>query len=171
MIHKRSVIFHEVQQFSQVWLWLLILFITGIFWYGIIQQIIYHMPLGRNPAPDLILLIFWLFFGIFFPLFFYSIKLVTEVRGDGLYIRFFPFHFSFRRILLKDIKRHEVRTYSPIREHGGWGIRYGLKGKAYNVCGNRGVQLEFVNGKRLLIGSQRSEEFVNALDRVKDIKT
>jgi hypothetical protein len=39
-------------------------------------------------------------------------------------------------------------------EYGGWGIKYGKMGKAYNVSGNRGVQLEFTDGKRLLIGSQ-----------------
>jgi hypothetical protein len=165
MTDKRPIIFHEVQQFRQIWLWVLILFITSIFWYGAIQQIVYHIPFGLNPSSDFILLMFWVFFGIGFPLFFYLIKLVTEVRGDGLYIRFFPFHFSFRKILLMDIKRHEVRTYNPIREYGGWGIRYGLKGKAYNICGNCGVQLELVNRKRLLIGSQRSEELANALDK------
>lgn len=165
MTDKRPILFHEVQRFRQIWLWPLILFITGISWFGVIQQIIYHIPFGSNPASDFILILFWLFFGIGFPLFFYVIKLVTEIRDDGLYLRFFPFHFSFRKILLKDIKMIKVRSYNPIREYGGWGIRYGLKGKAYNVHGDRGVQLEFVNGKRLLIGSQRSEEFANALDR------
>ena len=63
-----------------------------------------------------------------------------------------------------------MRTYNPIREYGGWGIRYGLKSKAYNVHGNHGVQLELLNRKRLLIGSQRSEEFANALDHtIRDV--
>ena len=34
---------------------------------------------------------------------------------------------------------------------------------AYNVSGDRGVQLELVNGTRLLIGSQRSEELVKTI--------
>lgn len=42
------------------------------------------------------------------------------------------------------------------RDYGGWGIRYGRKGKAFNVFGSRGLQLEFTNGKRLLIGSQKT---------------
>jgi hypothetical protein len=61
------------------------------------------------------------------------------------------------------VKSHEVITYSPLRDYGGWGIRYGSKGKAYNVSGNRGVRLELSNGKRLLFGSQRPEELSEAV--------
>jgi len=39
-----------------------------------------------------------------------------------------------------------------------------LKGKAYNVSGNRGVQLELLNGGRILIGSQKPEELVKAIN-------
>lgn len=61
------------------------------------------------------------------------------------------------------IRHSEVRTYSPLKEYGGWGIRYGSNGKAYNVSGNQGVQLEFRDGKRLLVGSQLPLELLNAL--------
>jgi TATA-box binding protein (TBP) (component of TFIID and TFIIIB) len=50
-------------------------------------------------------------------------------------------------------------------EYGGWGIRCGWHGKkVYNISGNRGVQLVFKNGKRLLIGSQKPDDFANALN-------
>ena len=40
------------------------------------------------------------------------------------------------------------------REYGGWGIRGGLRGtKAYNVSGNRGVELMLADGRTVLIGS------------------
>jgi hypothetical protein len=41
------------------------------------------------------------------------------------------------------------------------------KGWAYNVRGNRGVQLELANGKRILIGSQRAEELAGAIGEAK----
>mgnify|MGYP001089165244 CR=1 FL=1 len=34
---------------------------------------------------------------------------------------------------------------------------------AYNVSGDRGVQIELLNGKRLLIGSQQAEELLRAI--------
>jgi hypothetical protein len=82
---------------------------------------------------------------------------------DGIYIRFFPFHFSYKEIAFHDLKSFEVRTYNALREYGGWGIRYGPQGKAYNVGGNRGVQLVLADGKRILIGSQKPEEFLAAV--------
>jgi TATA-box binding protein (TBP) (component of TFIID and TFIIIB) len=39
-------------------------------------------------------------------------------------------------------------------------------GKAYNVSGNKGVQLVFKNGKKLLIGSQKADELAKAIESV-----
>jgi hypothetical protein len=67
------------------------------------------------------------------------------------------------------IVRWEARTYRPILEYGGWGIRYSpfAKGWAYNVSGNQGVQLELASGKRILIGPQRAEELARAVGEAK----
>jgi hypothetical protein len=97
---------------------------------------------------------------------FAAMKLITEVRSDGLYIRFLPFHLSFRRIPLEDMAGFEARMYRPIREYGGWGIRFGRGGRAYNVSGNRGVRIDYANGKHILIGSQRADELAAAIGSV-----
>ena len=155
--------YREVQQFRQVWIWAIVVTIAGFVWYASVRQLLLHYPFGSRPMPDILLVIFWFIFGIGLPVLFFSVKLVTEVRNDGIYICYFPFHRSFHKISFKEIRRYEVRTYRPIMEYGGWGIRYGTKGKAYNVSGNRGLQLELSNGKQLLIGSQRVEELLQAI--------
>jgi hypothetical protein len=160
----RNIIFHEVQQFRQIWLWLIILLPVGILWYGAIQQFVFKQPFGSKPAPDSVLFISWLIVGIALPALFYSSKLITEVRDDGVYLRFFPFHLSFRKIPFDRLSKYEARTYNPLLEYGGWGIRYGWKGKAYNVSGDRGVQLELSNREQILIGSQKPEELAYAID-------
>jgi hypothetical protein len=162
--NETTLAYHEVQQFRQIWIWAIVIAIAGLMWYAFVTQILLHRPFGDNPMPDILMIIFWLVFGLGLPALFFFGKLITEVRGDGIYIRFFPFHLSCHKIAFKDLKRYEARTYRPLLEYGGWGIRYGFKGKAYNVSGNRGVQLEFLNGKRLLIGSQRPEEFLQAIE-------
>jgi hypothetical protein len=86
----------------------------------------------------------------------------TEVRLDGLYVRFRPFTRR-RRIGWREIVRAEACRYRPLREYGGWGIRFGPRGKAYNVHGDRGVRLELTDGRRLLIGSQRPDELAAAI--------
>ncbi len=104
-------------------------------------------------------------FSIGFTYLFYALKLITEVRDEGLYIRFFP--LSHRIILFEDIRSCEVRGYRPIKEFGGWGIRYGRGGKAYNISGDRGVQLELSEGKPLLIGSQKPEELERSINKLR----
>ena len=163
-------VFQEVQRFRQWWVWLIVLFVGGIAWYGGVQQIVLKKPFGNNPAPDGIMIMLWVIFGLLFPLFFLSLKLVTEVRSDGLVIRFSPLLFHAHRISYDKIRSFEIRTYSAIKEYGGYGIRLGKNGKAYNISGNKGVQLEFHEGKPLLIGSQRSEELVSALESVSGLR-
>jgi hypothetical protein len=155
-----TVFFREEQHFNQWWLWILVLVPTAMVWYGAIQQLIIDRTFGDHPTSDTGMSILLVLFGILLPLFMYSLKLITEVRQDGLYVRFYPLHLSYRHYPYESINSYKVREYSPLREYGGWGIRYGHKGMAYNVTGDRGVQLEFKGGKSLLIGSQDPEEFV-----------
>ena len=177
MSEKNNVTFHEEQQFRQPWVWIIIIPPTLILWYIALQELVFDNPVGNSNASDTALFLFWVLLGILLPLFFYKLKLITEVRENGLYIRFLPFHRSFKRIPLEQLKKHEVRTYRAITEYGGRGITWGPAGKAYNVSGNRGVQLEFTDGKRLLIGSQKPEQLDSAIaqyvknhDRAEDIE-
>ncbi len=161
--YSPDIAFREVQYFRQIWIWLVILFIAGLMWYTVISRLV-GRPLGDEPMPAAMLIIFWLLFGIGLPLIAFYARLITEVRNDGVYFRYIPFHFSFRRILFSEIKNYTVRTYRPLWEYGGWGIRYNLRGGwAYNVSGNRGVQFELINGRRILLGSQQPEALAQAI--------
>ena len=93
------------------------------------------------------MIVIWIAFGIGFPVFMASVRLITEVRADGV-VRpdDSPFILNTSRISGGDIEKYYARTYRPIMEYGGWGIRYGVKGMAYNISGNRGLQLELVWG-------------------------
>ncbi|MCQ6963084.1 DUF6141 family protein [Methanolobus chelungpuianus] len=163
MDSHEHVLFREEQKFNQLWLWVLVLVPVSIAWYAAIEQLVFGSPFGGNPASDSSTFLSLVLFGILLPLFMSSLRLVTEVRGDGLYIRFRPFHGSYRKFPFDSILSCKVQTYRPVRDYGGWGIRYGIRGKAYNVSGSKGLMLEFVNGKKLLIGSQQAEEFAAAM--------
>src|SRR5688572_2922482 len=52
------------------------------------------------------------------------------------------------RIPLKSVVRAYARGYHPIREYGGWGIRIGGGGRAFNMRGDHGVQLVLRSGQR-----------------------
>ena len=160
------VLFREVQRFRQLWLWFIVLAISAIAIYSMIQQLVLGRPFGNNPGPDALVLVVGILFGLALPGLFYTLNLTTEVREDGFYYRLFPFHLSFRRINGSEILRHEAVSYRPLRDFGGWGIRYGVAGKAYNVSGSRGVQLHLIDGRHILIGSQKPDELTAALQLI-----
>ena len=154
--------FREVQKFRQLWLWAIMsatIIIPAIAYY---QQIILGRPFGNNPVSDKALY-YLICFMLIFPVLMYFTNLTTEVR-DGLYVMFWPFHLRFRKIEYTDCK---AVTYRPIRDYGGWGIKKGLKGLAYNVSGNRGVEITRTDGRILMIGSQKPEELVSALNSLR----
>ena len=94
---------------------------------------------------------------------FVSCRLTVEVRSDGVHARFAPLHRRERVIPPGRIASHRACNYRPIREYGGWGVRRGRGGWAYNVRGDRGVRLELTDGTHLLLGSARPEELDRAI--------
>ena len=95
-------------------------------------------------------------------IFFALARLVVRVSPEGLDVEFHP--LTHRHIPLADISSCEARVYRPIREYGGWGMRWGGKGgRAYNVRGNRGVQLTLRSGESVLLGSQRADELASVI--------
>ncbi|KQM10968.1 hypothetical protein AOA80_10960 [Methanomassiliicoccales archaeon RumEn M1] len=160
---RADVLFTERQYFRQWWVLLFIAGLEALMIWAFVQQIVMGIPWGDNPASDELLAAILIVFGILFPLMLLSARLEVTVERTRLLVRFFPFQVRHRVTGRDDLLGHEVVTYSALREFGGAGIRYGRRGKAYIVSGDRGVQLTFANGDRLLLGSRRAEELDAAL--------
>ena len=159
-----KISYREVQYFRQRWILLLVLAAAGVAWYSFILQIVFGQEFGTNPAPDWVMWLIWLIVGIGLPLLIYMAKLIIEIRQDYLFIQFVP--FTSRKIGFDQIEHVKARTYNPIREYGGWGIRWGLGNKrAYNISGNQGVGLTLNNGENILIGSQNPDELARMISR------
>ena len=158
-----DAVFSETQRFRQGWLWVLIVLVAVVIWALLIEQLFLDEPFGSQLMPGVMLVVFWLLFGIGFPALFLFGGLFVQVRQDGIYAQFKPFHLKPRRFAFDPITRCEARTYKALREYGGWGIKCGKGGLSYTVSGDKGVQLEFTEGRPLLIGSQHSEELCRAI--------
>ncbi len=161
-----KIIYQEEQRLRQIWIWIVVLFVTGLAWYGSYQQLILGEPFGSNPAPDWMMAVIWVVFGIGFPLIFVVFRLRTEVRPDGVYLKFAPVQRSYKIFPAAEIERAEVEKYKPIREYGGWGWRFGKKGKAYSISGRRGVVLHFKEGSRILIGTKKPHALLQAVQNI-----
>lgn len=159
-------LYTEIQRPRQWWIAAIMLVVTLVGWGGFVQQIVLDEQFGNRPAPDWVVVLIWLVFGIGFPVTWWLAFMRTTVYPDHIEIRWFPFYT--RRVPLVEIETVAVRRYHPVREYGGWGIRakLGRDDRALTVSGDTGVQLTLTGGRRLLIGSQHSDELVAAINTV-----
>jgi hypothetical protein len=153
---KTTIRFNETQRFKQWWLWLILIVISAGTVTSLIIQLVYQQPVGDHPLSDAGLILMSVFI-ILLNILFFTFKFETIIDSDGIQVRFFPFHIKFRTYRWEDIEECYTRVYSPIREYGGWGLRGWGSDRALNVSGNKGIQLKFKNGNKLLIGTQSPE--------------
>ncbi|MDR2651097.1 MAG: hypothetical protein LBC68_02105 [Prevotellaceae bacterium] len=121
-------------------------------------------------------IIAWFAIPLLIIVFVYFISLKTIINAEGIYVKIFPFlykHYSW-----DEIEKVYVRKYRALREYGGWGykkvaFRFGIRifnfkqyGKAITMSGNTGLQLEFTNGSKLLIGTHKPEEMTEVLKKL-----
>jgi hypothetical protein len=144
---KSTILFQEKQQFRQWWLWLLLTAITGFLF---LKTVLWHDYGNMNSTT----MLFPLTIMALVVLLFWFIKLETKIAEEGIYVSFFPLLLATKFYSWEKIENAFIKKYNPILDYGGWGIRMG----AYNVSGNMGLQLEFKNGNKLLIGTQKAEE-------------
>ena len=160
---NEDILYREVQRLVKLWI-IGVFLVASIFWWGFIQQVIFGIPFEDKPMGNGMLMFTWLLFGILFPWGAFKMKLVTEVRREGLFIRFVPFHFRYKKFRGKNIQLIKSITYSLIERFDGWGIRINFEGeRAYNMGGNQGVELRLSSGSIVVIGSQKPYEFEKAL--------
>ncbi len=180
-----KVYYKEVQKFGSIPLYfamgLIYLSTLGFFFYALVNEFVYHgnaieghmtsdgLIISSVLTVVIIMVSAYLLFGS---------KLITEISENSINYRFPPFIKKYKIIDRESISSWEIRKYKPIKEYGGWGIRYsprkkGLYGKkvakknsAVNVKGNIGLQLVFKNGERLLIGTQRQEAIRRAMKKI-----
>jgi hypothetical protein len=164
---EHPILFEEQQRFKQWWLWITLILINGLFILAIYRQLFLNEPFGNNPLSNGgLLLVVGL--TLLICLLFISFKLTTKITKEGIYVQFFPIHFKPQFYSFETMQKINTRNYSALMEYGGWGIRQGFfgKGKALTTGGNEGLQLELKNGKKLLIGTRKTDEINHILGKL-----
>lgn len=165
-----EVFFSETQQFRQWWLWLILFGINVLLLYGMYQQVLGGRSFGSKPASNTELSIV-AGISLLASVLIAMIRLDTQIKSDGVYVKFFPLHVKFRCFPWTKLSKCYVRKYNPLSEFGGWGLRIGLVGKAYNISGNQGLQLEFNDDRRLLIGTKQPKKLAEVLNHLGHYKS
>lgn len=154
--------FLEVQRFKQWWLWTIVI---GV----VVVPVILVMIGPKTSEKDFVNNVL---IGSAVPVFvfilFLTMQLRVRINDAGIFYRFFPLHLRVFSIEWDEVEKAYIRQYSPIAEYGGWGIRFGLggKGKAYNVSGDIGLQIELKTGKKILFGTQKPDEIKELLNQL-----
>jgi hypothetical protein len=163
----RSVYYKEEQKFRQLWIWMLLLALSGIWIWQLVQQVFIGIPFGNNPTSDLGVILTGLF-PVLAVILFRILTLETIIDNDGVQYRFRPFQRKPKVIKPEDILSFAVKQYSPLKDYGGWGVRLGSfgRGKAYNVSGNQGVLFDLKNGKKFMLGTQKPSEIRSVLEKL-----
>jgi hypothetical protein len=150
-------IFEEKQRFNQWWLWVLLVAV-GIVPIGLQ---IFQLTTLQNPFSNgsaILSLVLTSFGTILVLVLFFGTTLHTKLDNAGVHVRLSPFHFKWRFYPWDTIKSFQVRTYNPLYEYGGWGIKGSKHDRAFNISGKEGLQLVFKDDNRLLIGTQKSQD-------------
>ncbi|WP_372918752.1 hypothetical protein [Salegentibacter sp.] len=153
-------IFEERQSFRQWWLFLIL---------GVVILVI-SIQLFRKQAifseqEKIMLIFFALVPGILVSLLIFSMSLNTRIDSTGIKVKWKPLSFFKKQYSWNEISQVYVRTYAPIREYGGWGLRGFGVNKAWNVSGNSGIQIKTKSGKKFLIGTREPEQAKQVLTR------
>lgn len=164
---EAKILFTERQRFKQWWLWAILLVAASMPVFGFIKELQSAHPFSDSEDNAGIFISLTILSAVW--VLFFLLRLETKITEAGISARYFPFHFKSLQFPWSEIEKVYVREYSPLGEFGGWGLRYGLDGKAYNVSGNQGIQIVFKNGKKLLIGTNKPAEATAALKQIREV--
>ena len=146
--------FTETQWFYHRWWWLMLG--TTILMAAPLA-FVFTKPRGAQAVAIAVPLMTVILAGLWF------MKLTVRVDAAGIHYQYTPLLNRWRHWPWSEFEQVFPRTYSPLGDYGGWGIR-GLPGNlAYNVWGTAGLQLIFRSGNRLLLGTQQPEELRRVL--------
>ncbi|MBF9141972.1 hypothetical protein [Hymenobacter properus] len=95
-----------------------------------------------------------------------TLRLETRLDAAGVHYRLFPLQLTWRSRPWTELAAAYVRSYDPLGEYGGWGLKGSQSNRALNISGDQGLQLELRDGSRLLLGTQRPAEITQVLEQL-----
>lgn len=149
-----TLVFEETQWFYRRWWWLM-LTLTALM-VGILIP-----ALGQPQGLKVVLVTVTFVLPVLVGL--WLMRLTVRVDAAGIHYQYVPFLNRWRHWPWSEFRRVFSRSFAPLGDFGGWGIR-GLPGDlAYNVWGDAGWQLVFQSGNKLLLGTHRPAELRKVL--------
>ena len=95
-------------------------------------------------------------------LFIFAIKLHVTINTEGITYRYPPFHIKPKQLTWANIESAELMKINPLKEFGGWGLRYGKLGTAYTTRGRYILHIKQKTGKSINLTIAQPTKFIAA---------
>jgi len=109
---NEKIIFTEKQSFRQPLIWIILLSLNILFIYGFVEQVIRKEQFGEKPMTDTGLIILMLI-TLTLSLCFFSLRLETLIKPDGIYFRFYPFQIKYKHLHGKTLQKYMYGSTAP----------------------------------------------------------
>ena len=156
-------IFYETQRFRQVWIWAILLGITGIAVGTMGYQLL------NNPETNIAELIIPVGILVFVNGIFFSMRLTTRLDASSLTFTYFPF-LRKKVYPFSELVSMELIAYNGLLEYGGWGIKWNGDCWSYTTGGTHGILVK-TKDKKFLLGTQNPEKAREAIVYFMEIKS
>jgi hypothetical protein len=87
----------------------------------------------------------------------------TVINRRELSVRWGLFGLRVLRLSVNNMSEAVLHEFAPLRDFGGYGIRFNREMKAYYLRGNRGVKITMSNGMKYLVGSDRPQHLADVV--------
>lgn len=149
-------IYTETQRFRQVWIWAILLTVTGIAGATMGYQLL------KDPQASLAELILPIGILLFVNVLFLSMRLTTRFDSESISYSYFPF-LGQRKYNWKEIESIELIEYKALADYGGWGIKWNGDNWSYTTGGTHGILIK-TKDKKFLLGTQHPTEVKKVID-------
>lgn len=98
-------------------------------------------------------------------------RLRIQVTRSAVVASFGTFGWIWKRIPLDDIQEMEPVHYRPIRDFGGWGIRFSWTDpsrRAWTIRGDRALRLRLTDGTDFHLGCAHPRRLMERIQTVRD---
>lgn len=160
-----KIVFKEVQQFRQVWLWAII--ICGTLVPVVLVSVLLPQDKSISIQDTILTIALVMCISGINIVVLYITKLETVVTEEGVFYRWWPFRKKYSQLPWAQISTITVKKY-PYLKYGYHTNRD--YGKVHNIDGNRGILFELADGKRVYIGTQKLTALQHTLEQIKPVK-
>jgi len=158
----REGVLYEEKHSMPKWSWIIIILLIFVFWGIVIVQLGLGIQVGNNAMSDGEAIVAALIFGFLIPAMLLLIRGEVKVTNESVIVSLTPlYRKSFE---IKSIKKIEQLEIKPLREFGGWGIRWNGAKWGFIMEGNGGVEIITNQNKIFVVSSKNAPELFRILE-------